>query len=87
MKHIWKVSQSENRGCSSWVYEVLYVFFLHASIRFVFSPKNVWVFFFFLTMICVLDASLKLFWKALHIMKFNLLKTSVLSRPNSVGCR
>lgn len=44
-------------------------------------------FFFFLNTICILGASFKLFWEALHSMKFNFLKTSLLSRPNSVGCR
>lgn len=69
MKCNWKVYQSENRGCSFWVYEVLYVFFLHAYIHFVFSLTNFWVFFSFFfsfNTTCVLSASFKLFGKAAY---------------------
>lgn len=69
MKCTWKVSYGENKGHSFCIYEVLCVFWLHASMCFVFSTADFVFFFFFFNTICALNAFSKLFWKTLHIMK------------------
>lgn len=52
MKCNWKVSQHENGGCSFWVYEVLYVFFMLPSDLFSLQQMSGSFFFFFKHNLC-----------------------------------